>query len=40
MWIDEVTALGYDGAGIMSTYLKAGESLGYTWAFDTAPYIQ
>lgn len=40
MWIDEVTALGYDGAGIMSTYLKAGESLGYQWAFDTAPYIQ
>ena len=40
MWIDEVTALGYDGAGIMSTYLKAGEALGYTWAFDTAPYIQ
>lgn len=40
MWIDEVTGLGYDGAAIMSTYLKAGQDLGYTWAFDTAPYIQ
>lgn len=39
-WIDDVTALGYDGAAIMSTYIKAGEELGYTWAFDTAPYIQ
>ena len=26
-WIDEVTALGYDGAGIMSAYLQAGEEL-------------
>lgn len=40
MWIDDVTGLGYDGAAIMSTYLKAGQDLGYTWAFDTAPYIQ
>lgn len=40
MWIDEVTGLGYDGAAIMSTYLQAGQDLGYTWAFDTAPYIQ
>lgn len=40
MWIDEVTAAGYDGAAIMSTYLKAGEELGYTWAFDTAPYVK
>ncbi|WP_209346192.1 C4-dicarboxylate TRAP transporter substrate-binding protein [Flavonifractor sp. AGMB03687] len=40
MWIDEVTALGYDGAGIMSAYLKAGEELGYEWHFDTTPYIQ
>lgn len=39
-WIDEVTALGYDGAGIMSAYLQAGEELGYEWHFDTTPYIQ
>lgn len=39
-WIDDVTALGYDGAGIMSTYLKAGEALGYTWEFDATPYIK
>ena len=38
--IDEVTALGYDGAGIMSAYLQAGEELGYEWHFDTTPYIQ
>lgn len=40
MWIDEVTNLGYDGAAIMAAYLQAGEDLGYTWAFDTAPYKQ
>lgn len=40
MWIDDVTALGFDGAAIMSSYLKAGEDLGYTWSFDTAPYIK
>ena len=34
------TALGYDGAGIMSAYLQAGEELGYEWHFDTTPYIQ
>lgn len=39
-WIDDATAAGYDGAAIMSDYLKIGEELGYEWHFDASKYIQ
>lgn len=39
-WIDDATKAGYDGAAIMSDYLKIGEELGYEWAFDTSAYIK
>lgn len=39
-WISDANAAGYDGAAIMADYLKIGEELGYTWTFDTAPYMQ
>lgn len=39
-WISDATAAGYDGAAIMSDYLKIGEELGYEWVFDTSKYIQ
>ena len=39
-WIDDATEAGYDGAAIMSDYLKIGEELGYQWVFDTSDYIK
>ena len=39
-WINDANAAGYDGAAIMSDYLKIGEELGYEWHFDTSAYIQ
>ena len=39
-WISDATKAGYDGAAIMSDYLKMGEELGYEWHFDTSKYIK
>ena len=39
-WISDATKAGYDGAAIMSDYLKIGEELGYEWHFDTSKYIK
>lgn len=39
-WINDATKAGYDGAAIMSDYLKIGEELGYEWKFDTSKYIK
>lgn len=39
-WINDATKAGYDGAAIMSDYLKIGEDLGYEWHFDTSKYIK
>jgi TRAP-type C4-dicarboxylate transport system substrate-binding protein len=38
MWIDDVTALGYDGSALMQDYFKIAESLGFEWPFDTSKY--
>ena len=37
-WIDEVTALGYDGSAMMRRYMEIAEELGHTWTFDTSIY--
>lgn len=37
-WIDDVTALGYDGAQFMRDYFSIAESLGWEWVFDTSAY--
>ena len=37
-WIDDVTALGYDGAQFMRDYFSIAESLGWEWVFDTSKY--
>lgn len=39
LWIDTVTDLGYDGAAMMSDYLKIGQELGIEYLFDTSAYI-
>ena len=39
-WTSDATKAGYDGAAIMSDYLKIGEELGYEWHFDTSKYIK
>lgn len=39
-WISDATEAGYDGAAIISDYLKIGEDLGYEWHFDTSAYIK
>ena len=38
MWIDDATAAGYDGAGMMHDYLAIAEKYGHEWPFDTSNY--